>query len=87
MAKTGLGDLVVMVLVIRTKVPGLKPGRDDGFLRAIKIRSTPSFVEEVKLVAPCPMVLRNVKSHLILCKAKFIISFSLSSCLLLDDCW
>jgi hypothetical protein len=30
------------MLAIGHKVPGFKPGRGDGFLRAIKIRSTPS---------------------------------------------
>jgi hypothetical protein len=39
---------VVYLNGLRTKVPGFKPGRGDGFLRAIKIRGTPSFGWEVK---------------------------------------
>jgi hypothetical protein len=46
-------SVVVIVLVARPKVPGLKPGQDDGFLRAIKIRSTFSFGGEVKPETPC----------------------------------
>jgi hypothetical protein len=34
---------MVRVLAIVPKVRGIKPGRGDGFLRTIKIRSTPSF--------------------------------------------
>jgi hypothetical protein len=37
-----LGDVVVSVLTTGPKVCGFEPGQDDGFLRAIKIRSTPS---------------------------------------------
>jgi hypothetical protein len=33
---------VVIVLTVRTKVRGFKTGREDRFLRAIKIRSTTS---------------------------------------------
>jgi hypothetical protein len=40
------------VIAIRTKVRGLKPPRGDGFLRALKIRSTPSFGGEEKQEAP-----------------------------------
>jgi hypothetical protein len=43
-----LGGVVVSVLAILPKVRGFKPGRNDGLLRAIKIRSTPSFGGEVK---------------------------------------
>jgi hypothetical protein len=42
-----LGVLVVSVLAIGPKVRGFKPAEDDGFLRAIKIRSTICFEEEV----------------------------------------
>jgi hypothetical protein len=38
-----LGGVMVSVLVIGPKVCGFKPGGGDGFLREIKIRSTPSF--------------------------------------------
>jgi hypothetical protein len=39
---------VVSVLATGPKGRGFTPGRGDGFLRAIKIRSTPSFGWEVK---------------------------------------
>jgi hypothetical protein len=38
-----LGGVVVSVFATRPKPRGFKPSRCDGFLRAIKIRSTPSF--------------------------------------------
>jgi hypothetical protein len=38
-----------------------EPGRGDGLLRAIKIRSTPSFEWEVKTEVPCRKILRHVK--------------------------
>jgi hypothetical protein len=37
------------------------PAEGDGFLRAIMIRSTPSFAREVKPSAPCRQILRYVK--------------------------
>jgi hypothetical protein len=40
------------------------PGRGDGFLRAIKIRSTPSFEWEIKPEVPCRKILRHVKDLL-----------------------
>jgi hypothetical protein len=43
-----LGGVMVSVFAIGPKVRGFKPGRGDGLLRAIKIRSTPSFGGEVK---------------------------------------
>jgi hypothetical protein len=43
---------MIRVLVIGPKICGFKPGRSDGFLRAIKIRSTPSFGKDVRLEAP-----------------------------------
>jgi hypothetical protein len=39
---------MVSVLATGPKVSRFKPGQDDGFLRAIKIRSTPPFGWEVK---------------------------------------
>jgi hypothetical protein len=39
---------------------GSDPAEDDGFLRAIEIRSTP-FGGEVKLEAPCRKILRHAK--------------------------
>jgi hypothetical protein len=56
-----LGGVMVGVLAIRPKVRGFKPGQDVGFLRAIKIRSTPSFGWKVKPEAPCRKILRHVK--------------------------
>jgi hypothetical protein len=56
-----LGGVVVSVLSTGPKGRGFKPGRDDGFLRAIKNRITPSFGGEVKPEVPCRKILRNVK--------------------------
>jgi hypothetical protein len=49
---------MVSVLAIGPKVRRFKP------LRAIKIRSTPSFGWEAKPEAPCREILRNVKKSL-----------------------
>jgi hypothetical protein len=49
------------VLATGHKGRGFKPRRDDGFLMAIKIRSTPSFEWEVKPEAQCRYILRHVK--------------------------
>jgi hypothetical protein len=38
-----LSGVVISVLATGPKGLGFKPGRGNGFLRAIKIRSTPSF--------------------------------------------
>jgi hypothetical protein len=51
---------MVNLLAIGPNVRGLKPGRGDAFLRAIKIRSTPSFGGEVKQGAPCHKISRHV---------------------------
>jgi hypothetical protein len=59
-----LGGEVVSVLATEPKGLGFKPGRGDGFLRAIKIRSTLSFVREVKPEVPCHKILRHVKDPL-----------------------
>jgi hypothetical protein len=48
-----LGDVMVSVLDTGLKVPGFSPSRDDGFLRAMKVRSTPSLGGEEMLSAPC----------------------------------
>jgi hypothetical protein len=48
-----LRGVVVSVLDTGPNDRGFKAGRGDGFLRAIKIRSTPSFGWEVKPVVPC----------------------------------
>jgi hypothetical protein len=47
-----LGDVMVSVLFTVTKGRGFKLGRGVGFLRAIKIRSTPSFGWEVNPEGP-----------------------------------
>jgi hypothetical protein len=66
---------VVSVLSTGPKGRGFKHGRGDGFLRAIKIRSTPSFGWEVEPEAPCRKILRHVKItckyEQNACKAKF----------------
>jgi hypothetical protein len=42
MGVSRLGGVVVSVLVIGPKGCGFEPGKDEGFLRETKIRSTPS---------------------------------------------
>jgi hypothetical protein len=59
-----LGGVVVSVLATVPKVGGFKPGQGDGFLRAIKIRCTPSFGWEVKPEVPCRRILRHVEDPL-----------------------
>jgi hypothetical protein len=56
-----LGGVVVSMLATGPKGLGFKPGRGAGFLRAINIRSTPSFGWEVKPEASCRKILRHVK--------------------------
>jgi hypothetical protein len=51
---------MVSVLATGPKGRGLKPARGEGFLGAIKTRSTPSFGCEVKPDVPCK-ILRRVK--------------------------
>jgi hypothetical protein len=58
------GDVVVSVLATGTKGQGFKLGRGDGFLRAIKIRSTSSFGWEVKPEVQRRKILRHVKDPL-----------------------
>jgi hypothetical protein len=50
-----------VVLPLDPMFAGSNPAVGNGFLRAIKIRSTFSFGAEVKLLAPCRKVLRHVK--------------------------
>jgi hypothetical protein len=54
-------------LVIGPKECGFKPGRGDGFLKAIKIRSTLSFEWKVKPEIPRRKILRHVKCHFQAC--------------------
>jgi hypothetical protein len=56
-----LGGVVVSVLANVPKRRGFEPGQGDGFLRAIKIRSTPSFRWEVKPEVSCRMILWHIK--------------------------
>jgi hypothetical protein len=56
-----LGGLVVFVPLDPTFAASDR-ANDDGFLRVIKIRSTTSFVREVKLSAPCRKNLEHVKN-------------------------
>jgi hypothetical protein len=49
------------LLGIEPKIRGLKPGRGNGFLRAIKISKTPYFGDEVKPSAPCHKILLYAK--------------------------
>jgi hypothetical protein len=80
-----LGGVKVSVLAIRRKVLWFTPGWGDGFLGAIKNRSTPSFGGEVKSEVPCRKITRHVKYHLqmimnkILRKAEVIVPFAHSS--------
>jgi hypothetical protein len=59
-----LGGVVVSVLTTGPKGRGSEHGQGDGLLRAIKIRSTPSFGWEVKPEVPCRKILRHVKDLL-----------------------
>jgi hypothetical protein len=43
---------MVSVLTFGSKVCGLKSGQGDGFVRELKIRSTPSFQMGSKIVGP-----------------------------------
>jgi hypothetical protein len=56
-----LDGAIFGVLAIGSTACGFKPSRGDEFLRAIQIRSTPSFGEEVKPSALCRNILRHVK--------------------------
>jgi hypothetical protein len=55
---------VVSVLATGPKGSGFEPEQGYGFLRAVKIRSTPSFGWEVKPEVPCCKILRHVKDLL-----------------------
>jgi hypothetical protein len=52
---------MVIMHATEHKVRGFKPGGCAGFLRAIKIRSTSSFVGKVKPEVSCRKILRDVK--------------------------
>jgi hypothetical protein len=55
---------MVSVLATGPKAREFNPGGGDGFLRAIKIRSRPSFGWKVKPEVPCRKILRHVKDPL-----------------------
>jgi hypothetical protein len=55
---------VISVFATVPKSRGFKPGRGEGLLTVIKIRSTPSFGREVKPEFPCRKMLRHVKDPL-----------------------
>jgi hypothetical protein len=57
-----LGGVLVSVLAIKPEAHGFKPSRGGGLLRAIKMRSMPSFRGEVKPEAPFCNILQHVKS-------------------------
>jgi hypothetical protein len=59
-----LGGVMVSVLATGPNGRGFKSGQGDGFLRAIKIRSTSSFGWEVKPEVKCRKILRHVKDPL-----------------------
>jgi hypothetical protein len=55
---------VLSVLATGPKGRGFEPGQGDGFVRAVKVRSTPSFGWEVKPEVPRRKTLRQVKDLL-----------------------
>jgi hypothetical protein len=55
---------VVSMLATGPNGRGFKPGQNNGFLMAIKIRSKPSFGWEVKPEVPCRETLWHVKDPL-----------------------
>jgi hypothetical protein len=59
-----LGGAVVNMLAIGPMGRGFEPSQGDGFLRAIKIHSTPAFELEIKPDVPCRKILRHVKDFL-----------------------
>jgi hypothetical protein len=59
-----LGYVLFSVIAIGPNVRGFKHGQVDGFLRAIKIRSTTSFGGEIKLDASYRKILRHEQDHL-----------------------
>jgi hypothetical protein len=59
-----LGGAVVNVLATGPKGHEFEHGQGNGFLRTIKISSTPSFGWEVKPEVPCHKILLHVKALL-----------------------
>jgi hypothetical protein len=59
-----VGGAMVNVLATGPEGHGFEPNQGSGFLRAIKVRSTPSFGWEVKPEVPCRKILWHVKDLL-----------------------
>jgi hypothetical protein len=59
-----LGGVVVSVLATGSRSRGFEPSLGDGFLRTIKVSSTPSFGWEAKPEVLCRKILRHVKDLL-----------------------
>jgi hypothetical protein len=59
--KVAVSGLVVSVLAVGSRFAGSNPGKDDGSLRVIKIRTTTSFRGEVKPLIQCCKLLWHVK--------------------------
>jgi hypothetical protein len=81
---------MVSVLAIGPKVHGIKTSRRNGYLRMIKIRSTPTFGVGIKTKASCLNILRHVKKTLAsinknILQGQILIPFSRFPCLLPDD--
>jgi hypothetical protein len=56
-----MGGVMVNMLVFGPKVRRFKSGCGDGFLKTMKVYSTPSFGWEVKPLVPTRETLRHVK--------------------------
>jgi hypothetical protein len=82
---------MVRVLAIGPKVRGFRPGRGDGLLRAIKIRSTSSFGGRgSNIVGPMLLDCTAFKNHFWKFEKKYFARpnlsfFANSSCLVLDE--
>jgi hypothetical protein len=87
-----LDGAMVSVLVIGPKVRAFEPCRGDGFLKALKIRCTPSFGGDVKLEAPCRNILWHINEMYEVRKRYFVDKIRnflrpYPPDLLLDDWW
>jgi hypothetical protein len=87
-----LSGLMASALANGTTVRGFNPGRGGWILRAIRIRSAPSFGGEIKPSAPSRKILRNVKvpykyERIYFSRPNSSFSSSVFPALLLDNCW
>jgi hypothetical protein len=55
---------MAVMIAIRRKFRGFKPGQKQRIFKGDEIRSTTSFGREVKLLTPCRKILRHVKQNL-----------------------